>query len=157
MKYEKMSTGEKGSGYMSTFWFLIDWVTLLYFCLSSLVFGIAILFLLEKHPRIFVLSTINWTTSNLVKSIWNFIEDSLLFESKEGTIPSLIQLIISIILIPVAWYILVLLKKASESEENNEALPIQIYANDDYQVQYSQNNLAINMPDAAINEEHKKQ
>lgn len=152
-----MTNGEKGSGRMKTFWFLMDWATLLYFCLSSLVFGISILFLSSKYPRIFTFSTINWTVSNFVKAIWNFAEDSLLFESKESSIPSLIQLIISIILIPIAWYILVLLKKASESEENNEALPIQIYTNDDYQVQYSQNNLAIDIPDAAINEEHKKQ
>lgn len=152
-----MTNGEKGSGRMKTFWFLMDWATLLYFCLSSLVFGISILFFSSKYPRIFTFSTINWTVSNLVKAIWNFAEDSLLFENKESNIPALIQLIISVVLIPVTWYFLALLKKAAETQEENQTVPIQVYTNDSSQNQPSQDYSAIEIVDIAVNEENKKQ
>ena len=63
---------------MSTFYLVADWVTLLYFCLSTMFAAIILLFFAGKKPGLMRFAAINWGISNIANAGWDFVSDQVL-------------------------------------------------------------------------------
>lgn len=82
---------------MNTILLVADWVTLLYFCLSTMFAAIALFFTIAGKPRFMRFAAINWGISNVFNAGWDFISDQILQHDTAIFWFSLGQLIFAVI------------------------------------------------------------
>ena len=96
---------------MSTVYLVADWVTLLYFCLSTMFAAIILLFFFGKKLGLMRFAAINWGISNIANAGWVFVSDQVLQRDVVSLWLSLGQLLLAILAFALAMLFVIVSKK----------------------------------------------
>lgn len=107
---------------MSTIFMVADWVTLLYFCLSTMFAAVVLLFFTEKKHSLLQFVAINWGISNVVNAGWDFVSEQVLFRENTNYWLSLGQLLLSVAALIFAIGFSVLLKETRIEEKSKQTV-----------------------------------
>lgn len=99
---------------MSTVYLVADWVTLLYFCLSTMFAAIILLFFAGKKPGLMRFATINWGISNIANAGWDFVSDQVLQRDVVSLWLSLGQLLLAILAFALAMLFVIVSKRTEK-------------------------------------------
>ena len=99
---------------MSTFYLVADWVTLLYFCLSTMFAAIILLFFAGKKPGLMRFAAINWGISNIANAGWVFVSDQVLQRDVVSLWLSLGQLLLAILAFALAMLFVIISKRTEK-------------------------------------------
>lgn len=103
---------------MSTVYLVADWVTLLYFCLSTMFAAIILLFFFGKKLGLMRFAAVNWGISNIANAGWVFVSDQVLQRDVVILWLSLGQLLLAILAFALAMLFVIVLKR---TEATNDA------------------------------------
>lgn len=106
---------------MSTVYLVMDWATLLYFCLSTMFAAIVLLFFASKKPGLMRFAAINWGISNIGNAGWDFVSDQVLQRDLVNLWLSLGQLLLAILALTLAIGFAIIFKEAEK--EDTEFVP----------------------------------
>lgn len=113
---------------MSTVYLVADWVTLLYFCLSTMFAAIILLFFFGKKLGLMRFAAINWGISNIANAGWVFVSDQVLQRDVVILWLSLGQLLLALLAFALAVFFVLISKKA---EKDVAALTLTILSRPD--------------------------
>ena len=99
---------------MSTVYLVADWVTLLYFCLSTMFAAIILLFFFGKKLGLMRFAAINWGISNIANAGWVFVSDQVLQRDVVILWLSLGQLLLAILAFALAMLFVIVLKRTEK-------------------------------------------
>lgn len=99
---------------MSTVYLVADWVTLLYFCLSTMFAAIILLFFFGKKLGLMRFAAINWGISNIANASWVFVSDQVLQRDVVILWLSLGQLLLAILAFALAMLFVIVLKRTEK-------------------------------------------
>lgn len=99
---------------MSTVYLVADWVTLLYFCLSTMSAAIILLFFFGKKLGLMRFAAINWGISNIANAGWVFVSDQVLQRDVVILWLSLGQLLLAILAFALAMLFVIVLKRTEK-------------------------------------------
>lgn len=99
---------------MSTVYLVADWVTLLYFCLSTMFAAIILLFFAGKKPRLMRFAAVNWGISNIANAGWVFVSDQVLQRDVVSLWLSLGQLLLAILAFALAMLFVIVSKRTEK-------------------------------------------
>lgn len=99
---------------MSTVYLVADWVTLLYFCLSTMFAAIILLFFFGKKLGLMRFAAINWGISNIANAGWGFVSDQVLQRDVVILWLSLGQLLLAILAFALAMLFVIVLKRTEK-------------------------------------------
>lgn len=99
---------------MSTVYLVADWVTLLYFCLSTMFAAIILLFFAGKKLGLMRFAAINWGISNIANAGWVFVSDQVLQRDVVILWLSLGQLLLAILAFALAMLFVIVLKRTEK-------------------------------------------
>ena len=99
---------------MSTVYLVADWVTLLYFCLSTMFAAIILLFFFGKKLGLMRFAAINWGISNIANAGWVFVSDQALQRDVVILWLSLGQLLLAILAFALAMLFVIVLKRTEK-------------------------------------------
>lgn len=99
---------------MSTVYLVADWVTLLYFCLSTMFAAIILLFFFGKKLGLMRFAAINWGISNIANAGWVFVSDQVLQRDVVILWLSLGQLLLAILAFVLAMLFVIVLKRTEK-------------------------------------------
>jgi uncharacterized membrane protein len=99
---------------MSTVYLVADWVTLLYFCLSTMFAAIILLFFFGKKLGLMRFAAFNWGISNIANAGWVFVSDQVLQRDVVSLWLSLGQLLLAILAFALAMLFVIVSKKTEK-------------------------------------------
>ena len=99
---------------MSTVYLVADWVTLLYFCLSTMFAAIILLFFAGKKLGLMRFAAFNWGISNIANAGWVFVSDQVLQRDVVSLWLSLGQLLLAILAFALAMLFVIVSKKTEK-------------------------------------------
>ena len=99
---------------MSTVYLVADWVTLLYFCLSTMFAAIILLFFAGKKLGLMRFAAVNWGISNIANAGWVFVSDQVLQRDVVILWLSLVQLLLAILAFALAMLFVIVLKRTEK-------------------------------------------
>lgn len=99
---------------MNTVYLVADWVTLLYFCLSTMFAAIILLFFFGKKLGLMRFAAINWGISNIANAGWVFVSDQVLQRDVVILWLSLGQLLLAILAFALAMLFVIVLKRTEK-------------------------------------------
>ena len=99
---------------MSTVYLVADWVTLLYFCLSTMFAAIILLFFAGKKLELMRFAAVNWGISNIANAGWVFVSDQVLQRDVVSLWLSLGQLLLAILAFALAMLFVIVSKKTEK-------------------------------------------
>ena len=99
---------------MSTVYLVADWVTHLYFCLSTMFAAIILLFFFGKKLGLMRFAAINWGISNIANAGWVFVSDQVLQRDVVILWLSLGQLLLAILAFALAMLFVIVLKRTEK-------------------------------------------
>lgn len=99
---------------MSTVYLVADWVTLLYFCLSTMFAAIILLFFFGKKLGLMRFAAINCGISNIANAGWVFVSDQVLQRDVVILWLSLGQLLLAILAFALAMLFVIVLKRTEK-------------------------------------------